>query len=336
MKIAEANILMNSSRSFLEKDEEIEDLLMWVGNQGTQNSPDKVTLSMKAKSMCEEIDAGFDTCEIDEQINQEVSLRKLIVEILSGKKINIAHIERVDEDRKAVEEEITQDEETRQGWGLEYNYEQTHYEKEDVAFEAQGVIRTADGQEIDFSLKLDMNREFLEKNSLNIRAGDAAIDPLVINFDGNAASLSNMQFSFDLDSDGVEEDLSMLTRGRGFLAIDINNDGIINNGTELFGPQTGQGFGELAEHDEDNNAWIDENDAVYRLLRVMTVDSSGIQHSDTLKDTGVGAIYLGNKATRFDVRSFGSNELFGQVQTTGIYVAEKGSVGTVQQLNLVV
>ncbi|MBN2297009.1 MAG: hypothetical protein JXM72_00355 [Deltaproteobacteria bacterium] len=336
MKIEESEILMNSSRSYLEMDEEKEDLKVWVGNRDPQNRPDTISLSEKARSMYEKIDTCCDEYEIDAQINEEISLKKLIAEILSGKKIKITHMEKVDQSTQAVEKESSHGQEERQGWGLEYNYEQTHYEKEEVAFQAKGVIRTADGQEIDFSLSLDMNREFLEKNSLNIRAGDAAIDPLVINFDGNAASLSNMKFNFDLDSNGVQDELSMLTQGRGFLAIDINNDGIINNGQELFGPQTGQGFDELAAYDADGNAWIDENDAVYSRLRVMTVDPSGVQRLDILKDTRVGAIYLGNMDTLFDIRNLGNNELLGQVQTTGIYVSENTSVGTLQQLNLVI
>jgi len=158
----------------------------------------------------------------------------------------------------------------------------------------------------------------------------------VINFGGSAAELSDMKFSFDLDSDGVEEELPMLSQGSGFLSIDLNSDSIINDGGELFGPDTGDGFAELAAYDSDNNSWIDENDAVYDRLRIMTVESSGLSHLDTLQKKGIGAIYLGNRSTQFDLRLLGNNELVGQVQTTGIYVAEQGAVGTVQQLNLVV
>lgn len=30
---------------------------------------------------------------------------------------------------------------------------------------------------------------------------------------------------------------------------------MINDGNELFGPQTGDGFAQMATHDEDNNGW---------------------------------------------------------------------------------
>ena len=70
----------------------------------------------------------------------------------------------------------------------------------------------------------------------------------------------NTNFSFDLDSDGVKEDIPMIRPGSGFLALDLNKDGIINNGNELFGPHTGDGFVELSSYDKDTNNWIDEND----------------------------------------------------------------------------
>ncbi len=58
--------------------------------------------------------------------------------------------------------------EQRQGWGLQYDYEETHHEKEDVRFEAKGIIRTSDGKDVVFTLRLDMNREYIEKNRMNI------------------------------------------------------------------------------------------------------------------------------------------------------------------------
>ena len=41
-------------------------------------------------------------------------------------------------------------------------------------------------------------------------------------------------------------------------ALDINEDGKINDGKELFGTASGNGFGDLAAYDQDNNGWIDE------------------------------------------------------------------------------
>ena len=56
---------------------------------------------------------------------------------------------------------------------------------------------------------------------------------------------------------------------------DFNNDGIINDGKELFGPNSGNGFSDLANYDLDKNGWIDENDTIYDKLRIWTKDTEG-------------------------------------------------------------
>jgi len=336
MKISDSDILLDSSRMYLEKNEEKESLRIWAGNQDKANIKDRVTISLQARTTIKEMlaEKHSEECDVDVAVKQEVSLKKLIVEVLSGREVKIARCSR--SRGVSVEESGNASDEHKAGWGLEYNYEQTHYEREQVGFSAAGVVRTTDGEEIGFALKLEMDREFISKNNINIRAGDAAIDPLVINFDGKAADLTNMSFSFDLDSDGVEEELPVPAQGRGFLALDLNGDGIINNGKELFGPRTGEGFEELKSYDADNNNWIDENDDVYSSLQVMNVDYQGSMTSTALKDRGVGAIYLGNRQTRFDIRTNIDNQLLGQVRTSGIYLREDGTPGTIQQLDLVV
>ena len=68
--------------------------------------------------------------------------------------------------------------------------------------------------------------------------------------------LSDQTFYFDLDADGKEEEISVLN-GSGYLALDKNGDGVINDGSELFGTKNGDGFADLARYDEDGRfiAW---------------------------------------------------------------------------------
>ena len=53
------------------------------------------------------------------------------------------------------------------------------------------------------------------------------VDPLVINLEGDIAGLQDQTFFFDLDADGVEEEISMLGSGSGYLALDKNGDGVL-------------------------------------------------------------------------------------------------------------
>ena len=224
----------------------------------------------------------------------------------------------------------------RQGWGLEYDRHETLHESEQTAFSAQGTIRTSDGKEISFQLTLQMKREFSLETDISIRKSDGVRkDPLVINFGGTAAQLTNQKFSFDLDSDGTAEKMSFVGAGSGFLALDKNGNGSIDNGSELFGTSSGNGFADLAAYDSDGNQWIDENDAVYSKLRVWSKDAAGKDALSTLAQRNVGALYLGNVTTPFDLKN-AANDLQGQVRSSGIYLHEDGSAGTLQQVDLVV
>jgi hypothetical protein len=182
---------------------------------------------------------------------------------------------------------------------------------------------------------MKMEREYFTQTNISIREGDALTDPLVINFGGSAADLTDVKFSFDLNADGTNEEISFVTHGSGILVFDKNQDGVANDGSELFGPTTGQGFVELAVHDADNNAWIDEADAIYNALRVWTKDSSGADTLLTLKEANVGAIYLGSVDTQFDVKD-SQNALQGRIQESGVYLTEEGEARTIQQLDIAV
>jgi hypothetical protein len=139
----------------------------------------------------------------------------------------------------------------------------------------------------------------------------------------------------DLDGDGKEEKISFLEQGSGFLALDQNGDGIINDGNELLGPKTGDGFRELAAFDSDENGWIDENDPVFHNLRIWIKDETGKDSLVALGEKGLGAIYLGNVNTNFSLKGE-ENELQAQIQKTGIFLKEDGQAGTIQHIDFAI
>ena len=220
-------------------------------------------------------------------------------------------------------------------WHSEYT--ETRRERESSTFSATGSISTADGRAIEFDLSLSMCRDFQCTNK-KIEDGFVQMrDPLVINFDGKAAELASSRFSFDLDVDGQTESLRSLGRGSGFLALDVNGDGRINDGSELFGAGSGNGFADLARLDSDGNHWIDEDDPVFADLRVWRpepAESSG-KGLVSLKDAGVGALYLGSTETPFTLKDE-SNRTLGQIRASGVYLREDGRAGTLQQIDLAV
>lgn len=222
------------------------------------------------------------------------------------------------------------------GFGLTYQFHERHAEQETLAVQTSGVIQTQDGRTIPFDASLNMSRAFVEESNLVVRAGDATrVDPLVINFDGKGAQLSQTRFHFDIDSNGSDEQLASLRPGSGFLALDNNGDETINNGTELFGPTSGSGFRELSKFDEDGNHFIDEGDSVYQKLRIWTFNEDGSQQLMALGDAQVGAIFLGHLTSPFKLNDE-HNQSLGDVASTGLYVREDGSSGWVQEINLTV
>lgn len=222
----------------------------------------------------------------------------------------------------------------RQGWGLRYDATERYREEETSVFAAEGRVKTSDGQEISFSVSLRMHRSFMRESTLRIRAGDAPLkDPLVINFDAPAATLTQTKFRFDLDADGEEDQISFLQQGSGFLTLDLNGNGTIDDGREVVGALSGDAYADLASHDEDGNGWLDEGDSIYARLRIWTKDEQGRDQLFALGEKGIGALYLGATESPYSLKD-ADNVLHGQVRRTGVFLHEDGRAGTMQQIDL--
>lgn len=209
-------------------------------------------------------------------------------------------------------------------------------ETESTAFAATGRVQTADGRDIDFNIEVGMSRAFVSKFDSLTTESYVLTDPLMINLDTNIGTVTDQKFFFDLDSDGEKEEISFAGNGSGFLALDKNGDGKINDGSELFGTASGDGFKDLAAYDEDGNGWIDENDDIFNSLKVWTKDEDGNDRLMDLKQADVGAIYLGNVDTAFSLKD-SENRTNGMLQRTGVYLKEStGAAGTLNHVDLAV
>ena len=208
-------------------------------------------------------------------------------------------------------------------------------ETETTTFFTVGKVTTADGRTINFNMNLSMSRSFTETVSA-ISEGVPYIltDPLVLNLDDVPETIGDQQWLFDLDGDGQMENISKLAKGNAFLALDRDGNGNIDNGKELFGATTGNGFAELAEFDEDGNGWIDENDSIYESLKVWRKDAAGNDVLTGLKNADVGAIYLGAVNTEFSHKNMTSNDTEAVVRHSGFFLHESsGSAGLMQQID---
>lgn len=227
-----------------------------------------------------------------------------------------------------------------QGMGGSYSESVSYSEEETTTFTTDGTVKTADGREINFHLSIAMSRSFEESYAGSVQFGEALnqaklCDPLVINLNSSPAHVSDQKFYFDLDCDGKPDQISKLASGSGFLALDKNGDGKINDGSELFGTKSGDGFADLAAYDEDGNGWIDENDPIFDKLRIWTKDAGGKDRLIAIGKAGIGAIYLGSEQTDFSLNSAKDNSTNALVRKTGIFLYENGNCGTIQHLDMV-
>lgn len=210
----------------------------------------------------------------------------------------------------------------------------TYQESETTSFSASGVAVTEDGREIGFGINVSMSRQFMQYMNVSYPSMQNALtDPLVVNIGTDSAKVSGQKFKFDIDMDGILDNISMPTKGSAFIAFDKNEDGIINDGSELFGTKSGDGFKDLSEYDSDGNGWIDENDEVFDKLKVWYKDENGKDVLMSLKDADIGAIFLGEQESEFSLNNpLGNTSAV--IRSSGIFLRESGGVGTVQHVDI--
>lgn len=355
MKISSYDVNLNSAEAFQRTATLNENLNIWVDGQKQNQQAEEtkippavlIDLSDAGKSLASSNVKPKDEVKISlsEKDKRLIALLEAFFEKLTGKKYKFI-IPKEEGDTSSSDQGASLNangstpavngaangNNGRVGWGLVYERHESIQESQSFQFKGTGTVRTEDGKTIDFSIALNMSRSFVQESNLSIKAGDALKDPLVINYAAPTAALANTKISIDIDNDGDVDQISNLAQGSGFLALDKNGDGTINDGSELFGPTSGNGFNDLAAYDSDKNNWIDENDPIFNKLRIWSVDQSGASSLIALGQQGVGAIYLGNVSTQFDFKSGDTTE--GKIQRTGIFLNENGSAGTIQHVDL--
>ncbi|MDD2780869.1 hypothetical protein [Sulfuricurvum sp.] len=127
------------------------------------------------------------------------------------------------------------------------------------------------------------------------------------------------------------------TLGCGFVVLDRNGNGTIDNGGELFGDQTSvngakasDGFSALSAEDTDHDGTFDADDANYTNVRVwQDTNSDGISQTTelhTLTELGIASINLTSTATNTVTN--------GNTQSaTGTYTRTDGTTDEAGNLN---
>ena len=157
----------------------------------------------------------------------------------------------------------------------------------------------------------------------------APVDPLIIDLDGDGietVSLDEGVF-FDQSSDGFAELSSWVDTDDGIIVHDKNNNGIIDNGNEIFGDnyikengtKASSGFDALSDFDSNQDGVVNNQDANFSSLKVLKGDGTLL----TMDDAGISSINLSsqNKNTQ--------DENGNILLTQGSYTKTNGQTGII-------
>ncbi len=165
-------------------------------------------------------------------------------------------------------------------------------------------------------------------------------DPLILDLDGGGVSLTALATSnvfFDLNNDGFREHTGWVSAGDGLVVRDLNGNGIIDNGSELFGSQTQNGFAALSALDSNADGKISSLDSAFTSLRVWRdINQDGVSQTtelSTLPVANVASINLTASASTTQ-RAGNAVEFIGNYTQTNGAVREAIAVGfTTDPLN---
>lgn len=157
------------------------------------------------------------------------------------------------------------------------------------------------------------------------------IDPIILDIGGQGIHFTSVQdgVHFDLDANVVHEQVAWTTGQEGILALDVNHNGTIDDGSELFSPffaggSYAEGLSALATLDSNGDGKIDGNDTAFKdLVDWQDTNHDGISDPGELSgltDLGIGSISLDATA--------GEGDIDGQpVASNGTFTMTDGSTG---------
>jgi hypothetical protein len=135
--------------------------------------------------------------------------------------------------------------------------------------------------------------------------------------DGLGAIEGSQGIKFDIANTGTPTTVGWISANDALLSVDLNNNGSIDNGSELFGGGVGQGFAKLSTYDSNRDGIIDAKDTDFAKLKLWN-DANSNALTDpgelqTFASAGLPSINL-NTSNNFGIA--GNNLVFGESSTT--------------------
>ncbi len=321
MRIVSSTLQQAATHRLARREDSGSEVRRWV------NPPRVDRLERSAPTVSEAAGATDDPAAGDARLAALIAL----VERLTGREVQVLDPSEVTDGGRGRSHEASRGRPQRAGWGVSIDAWHRVEESETTTVSIRATVTDDTGATRDVALDLRMDRRLVQEERLSIRAGSPRTqDPLVITLDGGAAQFGDDTMAFDLDLDDTTDQVRVTAGSSAYLVRDVDGNGSITDGSELFGARTGDGFRELAALDDDGNGWIDEGDAAYGSLSLAGPD--GLR---SLASAGVGAISVRSVASPFRLTD-GEGGTVGQVRATGLVLRDDGGAGTVQHVDLAI
>ena len=209
-----------------------------------------------------------------------------------------------------------------------------YFESERVSYQPRGIIQTADGRMISVDISMFMSYEFAAYMSISIEL-TRAVDPLILNYGGTAASMLDEKFDFDLTLDRTSEQVSVPGEDSGLLVASRYGDWKAGDGSVLSEQNAVNTLDGLRTYDSVRNGWVDGNDDIFSKLRIRSSDKDGNDQVFTLENTSAGVASPVDNNARFSFQNIHNNSN-GIMRSASLFLKDNSSATTVSYLDMTI
>jgi len=162
-------------------------------------------------------------------------------------------------------------------------------------------------------------------------------DPLVLDLDGDGIETlsvkSGIPIYFDFNSDGTKTNTGWISPDDAYLVFDRNDNGVIDDASELFsdytplyaGGRASDGFVALAQEDTNADGVVNHLDANWNNLKIwQDINSDGISQENELRTMEEAGIIGINTARANTSQTFANGNA---IRGMGTYMKDDGTIG---------
>jgi len=279
----------------------------------------------------------------DRPLTGRIKMMKLILESTFGESITLIRADLTNKtqslDSKEIPKETPQENnefpelQIRLGSNIfmasdRLTVEQWQLHRQELSYDMQGEF-DINGKQLSLDYSFYLASDKIKYDSFETTAA-ALKDPLIIQFGDQSIGEISGQEDFNINQDNNIDSLPVFSGDVGYLVYDKNANNKADNGSELFGPTSGNGFNELAQLDENNNGFLDKEDSAYKQLYLWQPDKNTWL---SLADAGIEAISTDAIATPYTFYDQ-NDEVQAQMRNSSFAISETGRGFGVHQVDV--